>query len=309
MRLPFRPRREGPLIAFFHDFRPPPYGGSNQFLLALRAELVRRGLDVGENRIGPRTRGVILNSYLFDERRLERSKHAQCRVLHRLDGPLARYRGYDDGTDARIAELNRRHADVTVFQSRYSREAHEELGLDVVAPRVIANAVDPEIFHPAEPRPPGKKVRVIATSWSDNPNKGASTFEHLDRTLDLDRFDVTFVGRSASPLTRIGMVEAVPSERLAELLREHDVFLAASRNDPASNALLEGLACGLPAVYHRSGGHAEIAKDAGVPFSADEEAPGALARAAEQHAALRARIEVPTIEQVADGYLDALGLA
>ncbi|MGH3136152.1 MAG: hypothetical protein ACRDPV_06640, partial [Gaiellaceae bacterium] len=30
-------------IAIFHEFSPPPYGGGNQFLLALRGELERRG--------------------------------------------------------------------------------------------------------------------------------------------------------------------------------------------------------------------------------------------------------------------------
>ena len=37
--------------------------------------------------------------------------------------------------------------------------------------------------------------------------------------------------------------------QLAELLRAHDVYLAPSRDDPCSNALLEALACGLPAAY------------------------------------------------------------
>jgi glycosyltransferase involved in cell wall biosynthesis len=294
----------GPEIAIFHRFRRPPYGGSNQFLLALRAELERRGHDVGANRIGRATRAALLNSYLFDERRLRPGP----RVVHRLDGPLLRYRGFDDGTDARIVELNARHADATVFQSRYSLAAHRDLGLEVRDPVVIPNAVDAGIFHPGEARQPAGRPRLIVTSWSDNPNKGGSTLAWLDRNLDWSRYECTFVGRSSVRYERIRMVEAVGSMRLAELLREHDVYLAPSRNDPASNALLEALACGLPAVHHASGGHGEIAGAAGLPFDDDEEVPGLLERIVDELVERRAAIAVPPIGDVAARYLETLGL-
>jgi len=69
---------------------------------------------------------------------------------------------------------------------------------------VIPNAPDPAIFHPPSEREPlgGRRVRVVASSWSDNPRKGAATFEWLDEHLDRDRFDLTFVGRSPVGLRR-----------------------------------------------------------------------------------------------------------
>ena len=100
--------------------------------------------------------------------------HPGCRVVHRVDGPLATYRGFDDGTDARIAALNAELAHATVVQSRYSLEASARLGIELREPVVIPNAVDPELFHPPASRAPlaGRKVRLITTSWSDNPQKG-----------------------------------------------------------------------------------------------------------------------------------------
>ena len=59
---------------------------------------------------------------------------------------------------------------------------------------------------------------------------------------------------------RIRTLGPLPPLALARVLRQHDVYLTASVNDPASNALLEALACGLPALYLRSGGHAEITR-------------------------------------------------
>ena len=45
-------------------------------------------------------------------------------MVHRVDGPIGVYRGFDDGTDGRIAAMNAELADATVLQSRFSLEAH-----------------------------------------------------------------------------------------------------------------------------------------------------------------------------------------
>ena len=59
-------------LALFHEFHPPPYGGGNQFLLALLGELRRRGRDVEVNRISGHTTVCLYNSFNFDFRRLRR---------------------------------------------------------------------------------------------------------------------------------------------------------------------------------------------------------------------------------------------
>jgi glycosyltransferase involved in cell wall biosynthesis len=297
-----------PDVAFFHEFRRPPYGGSNQFLIALRGELERRGLRVSASRIGPETWACVLNAALFDYRRLRRGLRPGCRVVHRVDGPIASYRGYDDGTDERIAAINAEVADVTVFQSRYSLDAHRRLGIDLRRPTVIHNAVDPRIFHPPPPRAPlgGRRVRLISTSWSDNPNKGAAVYELLDDQLDWSRFEYTFVGRAPVRFRRIRTVPPVPSEQVAALLREHDVYLTASVNDPCSNSVLEGLACGLPAVYARSGGHPELVGEAGLGFADPAEIPALLGRLVEEYEERRRLIAVLSLAEVADRYLAAM---
>jgi glycosyltransferase involved in cell wall biosynthesis len=301
-------RRGGPDIAFFHEFKRPPYGGSNQFLLALRGELERRGIRVGANRIGRATRGAILNAFAVDVERLRGSKREGCVILHRVDGPVALYRGFDDGADALVQSVNAEFADHTVLQSRYSLAAHARLGVDLRNPVVVPNAVDAAIFHPpAAPRVPGRPLRLIATSWSDNPNKGAETLAWLDENLDPARYVITFVGRTQARFRRIRHLPPVDSRRLASVLREHDVFVAPSRHDPASNALLEALACGLPALYLRSGGHPEIVGEAGLGFEDDEEIPALLERLEREHAAFAGAIRVPTIAAVADRYLETLG--
>jgi glycosyltransferase involved in cell wall biosynthesis len=303
-----RSRRDRADLAVFHEFRPPPYGGGNQFLLALVGEFERRGLQVETNRLSGATPACLFNSFNFDFGRLRRFARTGARMVHRVDGPISVYRGFDDGTDVRIREVNNDLADATIFQSQWSLDKHGELGFELRDPVVIHNAVDPSIFHPAAQREPleGRALRVVTTSWSDNPRKGADILRRLDEHHDPARVSVTFVGNTQVAFRRIMRVAAVPSRELAEILRAHDVFLAPSRDDPCSNALLEGLACGLPAAYLRSGGHSELVGDGGIGFDEPEELPNVFERLREQLDARRAAIRVPALTKVADRYLEVL---
>ena len=302
-----RSRRGQADLAVFHQFHLPPYGGGNQFLLALVREWRRRDLEVELNRLSGETNECLFNSFNFEFRRLRRFARDGVRMVHRVDGPIGVYRGFDDGTDRRIVEINE-IADATILQSRYSLDKHRELGLTLRDPVVIPNAVDPDIFYPAAAREPvkGRRVRVIASSWSDNPRKGADVLEWLDRNLDFDAFELTFAGRTQSTFERIRVVGPLASEPLAELLRTQDLYLAPSRDDPCSNALLEALACGLPAAFLRSGGHPELVGAGGIGFGAPEELPDVLARLAGELDERRAAIRVPALSDVADRYLAVL---
>jgi glycosyltransferase involved in cell wall biosynthesis len=292
-------------VAVFHEFHAPPYGGGNQFLLALVRKLRSRGLSVEVNQVSGRTPACLLNSFNFDFARLRRFDRNGLRMVHRVDGPIGAYRGFDDGTDARIVDLNGELADATILQSQYSLHKHRELALELHNPVVVHNTVDPEIFHPPTTRERRARLRVITTSWSDNPRKGGDILEWVDRNLH-DEIEFTFAGRTQAQLERIRVVAPLPSRELAELLRAHDVYLATSRDDPCSNALLEGLACGLPAAYLRSGGHPELVGDAGVGFDWAEELPDVLTRLGSELDDRRAAINVPSLDDVADCYLEIL---
>ena len=305
-----RARRRGGKadLALFHQFAPAPTGGGHQFLRALVAELERRGLRVELNTVSPGTTVCLVNSFNFDFRRLRRFARDDVRFVHRVDGPISTYRGFDDGTDERIAEINATLADATIVQSRYSLEAHRVLGIELIEPRLVPNAVDPSVFHPPAEREPldGRRVRVIATSWSDNPNKGADVLSWLDRNLDRARYELTFAGRTDEVFEQARVLGPIPTEPLAAELRRSDVYLAPSRNDPCSNALLEALASGLPAVFRASGGHPELVGDAGIPFDEPEESGAALDRLVAELPERRAAIRVNAIADVADRYLEVL---
>jgi glycosyltransferase involved in cell wall biosynthesis len=302
-----RSRRGRADLAVFHQFAPPPYGGGNQFLIALVGELRRRGLVVELNRLSGGTPALLYNSFNFDFARLKRFARSGVRMVHRVDGPVHVYRGFDDGADRRIVEINQQLAGATILQSAYSLDKHRELGLALRDPVVIRNAVDPAIFHPARaPLSRAPRLRVIASSWSDNRRKGADILGWLDANLDFDSFDVTFAGNTQMSFENVRVLGPLPSEELAELLRAQDAYLAPSRDDPCSNALLEALACGLPAAYLRSGGHPELVGEGGLGFDSPEELPDVLARLHDELDERRQAIRVPALSEVADRYLEVL---
>lgn len=304
----FAARRRGSPVVLLHEFHAPPYGGGNQFLLALRDELVRRGTPVGVGDVGTDTEVVLFNSHHADAERLRAIRRPGLRMVHRVDGPIAAYRGRDDGTDRRVLQLNHEFADATIFQSQYSLESHLALGLTFREPHVIANAANPGIFFPATDHQLGARTRVISSSWSDNPRKGGPVYAWLDAHLDQQRHGFTFVGRIAVDLPHSRRVEAVPSNDLAELLRAQDIYLAASEADPCSNALIEALSCGLPAIFRRSGGHPELVKDGGLGFDHQDEIPGLIDQIRAKYDDYRRRVSAPKLVDVADAYAQVLGI-
>lgn len=297
-------------IAIFQEFAPPPGGGGNQFLRALWGEFEQKGFKVENNTISLTTRACLFNSYNFDFDRLKRFHRKNCRMVHRVDGPISIYRSRDDGTDRKIFAMNQEFADATVFQSKYSMEKHAELGMDFKNPVVIHNAASPKIFHARDRIPFDRKrrIRIFSASWSDNINKGSDVYQWLEDKLDWERFEFTFAGRSPIPFRRIKMVEPLPSDELAGLMRQHDIFISASKYESCPNIILEALSCGMPVIYHNSGGTPEIVGEAGFGFASMEEIPCLLNRLVNEHEVRAGKIRLPQLYGVAMQYLQVLGV-
>jgi len=295
-------------ISIIHQFHRPPYGGGNQFLLALMNEWIANGITVSRGHVGTNTRALLMNSYNFDFSRVRKLKRKGLRIVHRVDGPISVYRGSSDSAvDRSIAAINAEVADATIFQSRFSMQKHLEMDLQFREPIVIYNACNKKYFHPAsETRSRERPWRIVGTAWSDNVKKGLGIYQWLDENLDHSRFSVTFVGRTKGEFRNIRVVEAMPSLELGEFLRTQDVYLAPSEDDPCSNALVEALACGLPAIFRDSGGHPELVGKAGLPFNKAEDILGLLENLTANYEGFRQQIQAPDMEKVAQQYLKCL---
>lgn len=297
-------------LSIFHQFTPPPSGGGHQFLRAMWKEAELSGLKVENNSISRTTRACLLNSFNFDERRLRKLRRDSVLYVHRVDGPIDVYRGHDEGIDRHIWALNQEFAHKTIFQSQYSLEKHLDLGLKFNDPFVIINAVDASVFNSSNRLSfsNNRKTRLISSSWSDNPNKGAAVYSWLDKNLDWSRFEYVFIGRSPVRFKNIKIIDPVPSNELASFLKQNDIYITASQNDPCSNSLIEALSCGLPALYLKSGGHPEIVKNGGLGFDSQEEIPSLLDLIINDYASYCKAINIPALQSTTVSYLQILGL-
>lgn len=294
-------------VCLWHSFFEPPYGGGNQFMLALKKAFLKRGVNVLENKLDPKIDAYILNSIHFDvDQFLEFGRNHRLNVLHRIDGPIHLIRGYDRQKDELCFELNQKFASATVLQSTWTHQRIVEMGYNPVQPVVINNAVDHEIFH-ANGRIDfnrSRKIRLISSSWSNNPRKGGPVYKWLENHLDWSRFEYTFVGNVSEKFQQTNHIPAVPSEDLADLLRNHDIYITASKNDPCSNALIEALSCGLPAIYFEDGGHPELVKAGGLSFRTEEEILFQLDKMVDHYETFQNLISVSRLEDVAEKYLE-----
>lgn len=289
-----------------------PFGGGNQFLKGLAGVFESRGLLTQDLE---RASVVLTNSFFYppletayDRLFAFKRAHPNVRFLHRMDGVLHVYRGnpetaWQDEISALWAQIC---TDGVIFQSEYCRDLQYEYGYPQDIPAtIVGNASDRNIFYPpAEKRPsPDGRIRLIYTSWSSNMLKGFPTLQMLDDSLDFNRYSFTFVGNSPVEFKNIRHFPAQPSTRLAELLREADIFVGLSHNEPCSNAICEALTCGLPVLIRNTGGNPSYVPCGAILYDSDEDVLPSLERMAPHLHEYRARLRAPDMEAVADQYL------
>lgn len=318
-------------FSLWHEFRPPPWGGGNQFMLALEAELKNQGIKVVQNRSGD---VHFLHGHHFKSEDLAKVLDSKKEVvIQRVDGPIFRYRGKDRHVDDEVFGINQKFADATIFQSAWSFQESVTAGYEPIRPFLISNAPHSKFFFKNEinlytkkmegqtlfasdvgselhdngqrgsaaPRGGrlGRKIKLISTSWSNNPRKGGLLYKFLDENLDWSRFEYTFVGRVEENFKQIKKIDPVDSDQLGKILREHDVYITASELDPCSNALAEALTSGIPALYRKSGGHPELVGFGGVGFDGESDVLRSLDQLTEQYESYQNLIWPVTIEEVA----------
>ena len=272
-------------IAF--DLTDTPTGGGNQFLKALRAHM--RSSDAYTEYFHDAdviiVNGHQLGPYLFPLFAAKRVR-PDLVVLHRVDGPMETVRGRADNyiLDEAIILFNRYFADGTIFQSKWSRDLCLARGMDVRKNQTtINNASDPSVFYASSNRiMSSDKIRIIATSWSNNWYKGFDVFQYLDQSLDFSKFQFTFIGNSPVNFRNIKHLAPLPSGELADELRSHDIFLQASHLEACSNSLIEAMNCGLFPVARNNSSHPEIVSGIGILYEGTEDVIAALNMAVER---------------------------
>ena len=117
------------------------------------------------------------------------------------------------------------------------------------------------------------KVKIVTHHWSNNLKKGFDTYEFIDKNLK-DQVDFTYIGRVPDGFSFKNSRYITPkdNEFLAKNLPNHDIYLTASKEEAGANHVLEGMAAGLPVIYHSGGGSIpEYVGGLGLSFSDNED--------------------------------------
>jgi glycosyltransferase involved in cell wall biosynthesis len=296
-------------IHIHYKFTDGPYGGGNQFLKALRSELLKRGAyasDIDGADI------CLFNGSPFDSySHIEKMHDVFIRnpyILYiiRVDGPTVSARGSGLFYDKLIKKINNIYCDGIVFQSAWSRKQNQRItGIASVNEAVILNAADPDIFNPIgkEKFDANRKIRLIATSWSNNERKGFPVYEYLDNNMNWSKYAMMFVGNCPMRYHNIKCLQPISSTALADILRQNDIYLTASRNDACPNSLLEAMACGLPAIAFNHGGHPEMIGQGGVLYDSKEELPDKINSIVGKYDQFQNNIPDHSIMNVAEKYI------
>lgn len=256
---------------------PEEGGGGFRFLRNLDSFLDREGIPHTRRPLAG-ARVLLLNAWHVRWPVVFAAAWAEpnVTVVHRVDGAAADY-GRDPAVD-RVQSTVNRLADLTIFQSEYSRYAtRSKFPVITGDGPVIHNPVDITVFTPEGPLtdlPEARGPRVCAVTWSTNPLKGAASIHRLAVALP----DVQFVlcGRfGATPaganIVKLGVLSA---DRLASVMRSCDVLVTFSENESCPNVVLEALASGLPVLHKASGATPEIVGDCGVAVTEETFADG-----------------------------------
>ena len=286
-----------------------PFGGGNQFLKNLKKSWEREGIyttSLQEADV------ILFNSHqnLSDVIAYKKSYPNKI-FVHRIDGPISRYRGRNIFLDKLIFLFSQELADGVVFQSKWSLEESLEMGYrEGIFQRVIHNAADPDIFYSS-----GKhrkvfhgKTKLIATCWSRGEKKGFDIYSYLDKNLNYDEYDFIFIGNSPVRFKNALYIEPSSSNVIASYLKESHIFICASERESCSNSIIEALSCGLPVVYKNSSSNPEVVKLAGVSFMSCESALEAINKVRDSYHHYQNAIDVLPVKEVSDQYLSLFRL-
>jgi glycosyltransferase involved in cell wall biosynthesis len=282
-------------------------GGGNNFLRAIKEYFIKVNSYTDEI---VEADVILYNSHHFISELIVAKQQFPHKIfVHRIDGPIRLYNSMKDKRDFVINNANKFIADGTIFQSNWSKCRNLEMGIERNRyETTILNAPNQFFFNcdGKDQFNRNRKIKLIATSWSKNLKKGFNVYKWLDKNLDFDKYEMTFVGNSPIVFKNIIYKKPMKGQYLSNELKRNDIFITASQKDPCSNSLIEALHCGLPAIGLDDGGHPEIISSAGEVFNTKGDIIILLKKIANDYKQYQKNIRLPVINDVGKLYYDFL---
>jgi len=267
-------------ISFGSEIVTGPWGGGNLFLINLKNYLTSNGhqvvfgLDDKDVDIilftDPRTgRGSTSLISSKDVKKYKRHINKNVKVIQRINECDERK------NTKKINKLYLKSSEVAdhvVFVSEWLRKIYLDLGMEKEKTSVIMSGSDTLIFNSigATKKPVNRKFKVLTHHWSSNWMKGFELYLQLDKKLSeptlKNKIEFTYIGNvdKKYEFSNTNILQPLSGLELAEEIKNHDIYITGSLNEPSGNHHIEAALCGLPILYFNSGGIPEYCQDYGL---------------------------------------------
>jgi glycosyltransferase involved in cell wall biosynthesis len=259
-----------------------PWGGGNktvsrmcELLLENKNDVV---FDLDDNNIDlifcfdprPNSKGIWYKDFLD-----YREKNRNVKIIQRVG---------DVGTHGKpeLTNLVRAtviHSDFLIFPSVWAKDYIEYSGKNFA---IIKNR-PLKCFHVNKKKykKPKHALKVVTHHWSTNPKKGFNVYSELVEILRKEKIEIefTYIGRTPDEFqeNNVRVIEPKDVDFLSRELPNYDIYFTASLEEAGANHVLEGIAAGLPVVYHHGGGSVpEYSSKFGSGFKNNTEIPAAF---------------------------------
>ena len=262
-----------------------PWGGGNLFAINLSKYLISKGYEVVNN-LKDKDIDIIL---ITEPRKTSESSafthidvenylnfiNPQALVAHRINE--CDERKNTNFVNKYLIEANK-IADHTIFVSRWLKNLYLTQGINRKNNNVILAGADAEIFNNngLSSWNSNQKLKIVTHHWGASWNKGFEIYEFIDELLMNDywkeKIDFTYIGNLPKKFNfkNSNYYEPMSGLKLASKLKEHNIYLTGSINEPSGNHHIEGAQCGLPIMYIDSGGVAEYCKQYGIEYKKND---------------------------------------
>ncbi len=193
------------------------------------------------------------------------------------------YKG-DVGRENSKMEFYLKNSDFVFFQSKFCKRCCDEnIYKRTKNYKILYNAVDTNIFRPLKTKVTSHvPILKIGTYTKNNLWRLVDTIEIIKNVnqAGILKYKITIIGsideyskntvdkviRKYGMNKEICFLGGINQNKIVKIMQKNMIFLTTKIHDPCSNAVIEAMACGLPIIFHNSGGNFELVNDAGWGF-------------------------------------------
>ena len=258
-----------------------PWGGGNNFRINLSEYINKKGFEVTNN-----LNENDLDIILLTETRLSSYSasytHREIYFYKKLVNPnvivIHRINECDERKNTnfinKLLKKGNRLADHTIFVSNWLKNIHLPKGIGKNKSSVILSGANKNIFNNKDKREwkKNEKLKIVTHHWGNDWNKGFEIYSKLDSLIGKDKnfefVEFTYIGNLPKNFVfkNSKHIKPLSGIELASELKEHNLYLTASLNEPSGNHHIEAAQCGLPLLFINSGGIVEYCKEYGLMF-------------------------------------------